>query len=135
MFLFLITFLLPGSPCSTDRSGWDSSHCTFLLQTLCCRYESWESFLFHAFNRNIIHTGSPCFHTSTSAVMKMSVFPFPPHISFLPSLEVLRTFLQEIAAVAPTLPFYYYHLPAVTGVKGSSHLILVPFCSHVQSHL
>lgn len=62
----------------------------------------------------------------------------PTFLSFFPSclsLEVLQTFLQEIAAVAPTLPFYYYHLPAVTGVKGSSHLILVPFCSHVQSHL
>ncbi|CAF95852.1 unnamed protein product, partial [Tetraodon nigroviridis] len=38
-----------------------------------------------------------------------------PH--FLAFPDVLRTFLKEIAAVAPTLPFYYYHLPAVTGVN------------------
>lgn len=41
-----------------------------------------------------------------------------PH--FLAFPDVLRTFLKEIAAVAPTLPFYYYHLPAVTGVNSRS---------------
>uniref|UniRef100_A0A3Q3VW48 N-acetylneuraminate lyase n=1 Tax=Mola mola TaxID=94237 RepID=A0A3Q3VW48_MOLML len=36
---------------------------------------------------------------------------------FKPSTaEVLRAFLQEVATVAPTMPFYYYHIPAVTGV-------------------
>ncbi|XP_044054467.1 N-acetylneuraminate lyase isoform X2 [Siniperca chuatsi] len=36
---------------------------------------------------------------------------------FKPSTaDALRTFLQEVASVAPTLPFYYYHIPAVTGV-------------------
>ncbi|XP_011612940.1 N-acetylneuraminate lyase [Takifugu rubripes] len=44
---------------------------------------------------------------------------------FKPSTaEVLRTFLQEIAAVAPTLPFYYYHLPAVTDVKVPAREVL-----------
>lgn len=33
------------------------------------------------------------------------------------SADVLRAFLQEVASVAPTLPFYYYHIPAVTGVN------------------
>ncbi|XP_068175906.1 N-acetylneuraminate lyase [Antennarius striatus] len=32
------------------------------------------------------------------------------------SADVLRTFLQEVAKVAPMLPFYYYHIPSVTGV-------------------
>lgn len=27
-------------------------------------------------------------------------------------------YLHEVALVAPTLPFYYYHIPAVTGVNG-----------------
>ncbi|XP_006887811.1 PREDICTED: N-acetylneuraminate lyase-like [Elephantulus edwardii] len=31
--------------------------------------------------------------------------------------EALVSFLKEVAAVAPTLPFYYYHIPALTGVK------------------
>ncbi|XP_058130809.1 N-acetylneuraminate lyase isoform X2 [Dasypus novemcinctus] len=31
--------------------------------------------------------------------------------------EVLINFLKEVAAAAPALPFYYYHIPALTGVK------------------
>lgn len=31
--------------------------------------------------------------------------------------EALKLFLQEVAKVAPFLPFYYYHIPAVTGVN------------------
>ncbi|XP_030288114.1 N-acetylneuraminate lyase isoform X1 [Sparus aurata] len=31
--------------------------------------------------------------------------------------DALKMFLQEVASVAPTLPFYYYHIPAVTGVN------------------
>nr|XP_020025117.1 N-acetylneuraminate lyase isoform X1 [Castor canadensis]XP_020025121.1 N-acetylneuraminate lyase isoform X1 [Castor canadensis] len=31
--------------------------------------------------------------------------------------DVLINFLQEVAATAPALPFYYYHIPALTGVK------------------
>lgn len=29
----------------------------------------------------------------------------------------LINFLKEVAAAAPALPFYYYHIPALTGVK------------------
>ncbi|XP_054458368.1 N-acetylneuraminate lyase [Anoplopoma fimbria] len=29
----------------------------------------------------------------------------------------LRSFLQEVASAAPTLPFYYYHIPVITGVN------------------
>ncbi|XP_023559378.1 N-acetylneuraminate lyase isoform X4 [Octodon degus] len=31
--------------------------------------------------------------------------------------DVLVNFLREVAAAAPSLPFYYYHIPALTGVK------------------
>ncbi|XP_044614360.2 N-acetylneuraminate lyase isoform X16 [Equus asinus] len=31
--------------------------------------------------------------------------------------DVLINFLKEVAAAAPALPFYYYHIPALTGVK------------------
>uniref|UniRef100_A0A3Q1GG20 N-acetylneuraminate lyase n=1 Tax=Acanthochromis polyacanthus TaxID=80966 RepID=A0A3Q1GG20_9TELE len=30
--------------------------------------------------------------------------------------EALRLYLQEVALAAPILPFYYYHIPAITGV-------------------
>ncbi|KAM4860727.1 N-acetylneuraminate lyase [Thomomys bottae] len=33
------------------------------------------------------------------------------------SKDVLVNFLKEVAASAPELPFYYYHIPALTGVK------------------
>ncbi|CAK6955310.1 N-acetylneuraminate lyase [Scomber scombrus] len=33
------------------------------------------------------------------------------------SADVLKKFLQEVSSSAPTLPFYYYHIPAVTGVN------------------
>ncbi|KAL6091059.1 hypothetical protein STEG23_027253, partial [Scotinomys teguina] len=31
--------------------------------------------------------------------------------------DELISFLREVAAAAPALPFYYYHIPALTGVK------------------
>uniref|UniRef100_A0A2K5WFP8 N-acetylneuraminate lyase n=1 Tax=Macaca fascicularis TaxID=9541 RepID=A0A2K5WFP8_MACFA len=31
--------------------------------------------------------------------------------------DILINFLKEVAAAAPALPFYYYHIPALTGVK------------------
>nr|XP_046248517.1 N-acetylneuraminate lyase isoform X2 [Scatophagus argus] len=36
---------------------------------------------------------------------------------FKPNTEALRKFLQEVAKFAPNIPFYYYHIPAVTGVN------------------
>ncbi|XP_008275742.1 N-acetylneuraminate lyase [Stegastes partitus] len=33
------------------------------------------------------------------------------------SAEALKLYLQEVASAAPHLPFYYYHIPAITGVK------------------
>nr|XP_020478012.1 N-acetylneuraminate lyase [Monopterus albus]XP_020478013.1 N-acetylneuraminate lyase [Monopterus albus]XP_020478014.1 N-acetylneuraminate lyase [Monopterus albus] len=36
---------------------------------------------------------------------------------FKPSTaDALRTFLHHVSSVAPALPFYYYHIPALTGV-------------------
>src|SRR5690606_4117262 len=34
---------------------------------------------------------------------------------FKPSLRELADFLAEIAGAAPELPFYYYHMPSMTG--------------------
>ncbi|XP_077934209.1 N-acetylneuraminate lyase isoform X4 [Halichoerus grypus] len=31
--------------------------------------------------------------------------------------DILINFLKEVATAAPALPFYYYHIPALTGVK------------------
>lgn len=41
------------------------------------------------------------------------------HTTAFPALlsDVLINFLKEVADAAPALPFYYYHIPALTGVK------------------
>lgn len=36
---------------------------------------------------------------------------------FKPGPEALVAYCQEIAAEAPSLPFYYYHMPSMTGVS------------------
>jgi len=38
--------------------------------------------------------------------------------------ETLVAYCQEIAAAAPALPFYYYHLPSMTHVSPHAHLSL-----------
>lgn len=38
--------------------------------------------------------------------------------------EALRMFLKEVASAAPKLPFYYYHIPTMTGVNLEAHTIL-----------
>ncbi|XP_040041309.2 N-acetylneuraminate lyase [Gasterosteus aculeatus] len=45
------------------------------------------------------------------AIAAMAPFFFKPRTA-----GALRSFLQEVASAAPTLPFFYYHIPAVTGV-------------------
>ncbi|XP_068582133.1 N-acetylneuraminate lyase [Cebidichthys violaceus] len=46
------------------------------------------------------------------AIAAMAPFFFKPR-----NADELRSFLQEVASAAPTLPFYYYHIPSVTGVN------------------
>uniref|UniRef100_A0A8C5LKK5 N-acetylneuraminate lyase n=1 Tax=Jaculus jaculus TaxID=51337 RepID=A0A8C5LKK5_JACJA len=36
--------------------------------------------------------------------------------------DALISFLREVAAAAPALPFYYYHIPSLTGVKTYNYL-------------
>ncbi|XP_056133241.1 N-acetylneuraminate lyase [Lampris incognitus] len=40
------------------------------------------------------------------------------------TVDALLKFLQQVASAAPTLPFYYYHIPAVTGVDLKARDIL-----------
>jgi len=44
-----------------------------------------------------------------------AIAALPPSYFKCNSLEVLIQCLAEIAAVCPTLPFYYYHIPVLTG--------------------
>ncbi len=40
-----------------------------------------------------------------------------PPFFFKPGVNELVTFCAELAAAAPKLPFYYYHIPSMTGVN------------------
>ncbi|XP_067115424.1 N-acetylneuraminate lyase [Osmerus mordax] len=40
------------------------------------------------------------------------------------SVDSLKLYLKEVAMAAPSLPFYYYHLPAVTGVNLAARDVL-----------
>lgn len=59
----------------------------------------------------------------------------PVHTMTFPAVlsDVLINFLKEVAAAAPALPFYYYHIPALTGVKSKYCLFprFPPFSPHV----
>ena len=47
--------------------------------------------------------------------------------------DALINFLKEVAAAAPALPFYYYHIPALTGVK--SKYCFFPWLFPVPFHI
>ncbi|XP_034531375.1 N-acetylneuraminate lyase [Notolabrus celidotus] len=49
------------------------------------------------------------------------------------SADALRKFLQEVASAAPTLPFYYYHIPSITGVNVSVPDVLEDIGSLIPS--
>ncbi|CAG5864945.1 unnamed protein product [Menidia menidia] len=38
--------------------------------------------------------------------------------------DALRAFLTQVASAAPALPFYYYHIPAITGVNVSARDVI-----------
>ncbi|KAF1385825.1 hypothetical protein PFLUV_G00111780 [Perca fluviatilis] len=71
----------------------------------------------------IVHVGCMCLKdaqelTRHAAQIRADAIAVIAPSFFKPSnADVLKSFLQEVASVAPTLPFYYYHLPALTGVN------------------
>lgn len=71
----------------------------------------------------MVHVGHPTIGTArmlaahaqtigADAISAVAAFYFKPA-----STELLVDSLAEIASAAPQLPFYYYHIPAVTGVS------------------
>lgn len=49
--------------------------------------------------------------TSAFGIAAMSPFFFRPR-----SVEILVDFCRQVASAAPSTPFYYYHIPSMTGV-------------------
>lgn len=71
----------------------------------------------------IVHVGHACLPDSRSLAahaQKMgahSIGAMPPFFFKPKSIAALIPFCAEVAAAAPNLPFYYYHIPAMTGVE------------------
>jgi len=71
----------------------------------------------------IVHVGHACLPDSrllAAHAQKMgahSIGTMPPFFFKPTSIEALIPFCAEVAAAAPDLPFYYYHIPAMTGVE------------------
>ena len=58
-----------------------------------------------------------CDLASHAANIRANAISAVPPTYFKPdSLDTLITCMAEIAAAAPELPFYYYHIPQITGV-------------------
>lgn len=67
-----------------------------------------------------------CISIDSSSARESQCFPCVRTMTFPAALsDVLINFLREVAAAAPALPFYYYHVPALTGVKSK-------YCSFPQ---
>uniref|UniRef100_A0A3P8YFV5 N-acetylneuraminate lyase n=1 Tax=Esox lucius TaxID=8010 RepID=A0A3P8YFV5_ESOLU len=49
------------------------------------------------------------------------------------TVGALKMFLQEVAAVVPAVPFYYYHIPAMTGVHLRSRDVLEGIDAEIPS--
>lgn len=78
----------------------------------------------------IAHVGGTCniesvelakyaMHTGVDAIASMAPYFFKPE-----SVEELIHFLKPISEAAPNIPFYYYHIPSMTGVNIPANDIL-----------
>lgn len=70
----------------------------------------------------IVHVGDTSIRTACDMAVAAAeakadaVAALPPYYFKPENLNQLILFLEEIAGKVPELPFYYYHLPSVTGV-------------------
>ncbi len=57
----------------------------------------------------------------------------PPYYFKVDSVEVLADCMAQVAAGAPELPFYYYHIPALTGVTLDIAAVLSLAGTHIPN--
>ena len=87
--------------------------------------------------KGIVHVGSTCVKSSerlAAHAQKIGAFgigamatPFPK----IGRIEELVKYCEEIAAAAPELPFYYYHIPAFNG----AYLSMLDFLKAVDGRI
>uniref|UniRef100_A0A3B3Z9C9 N-acetylneuraminate lyase n=1 Tax=Periophthalmus magnuspinnatus TaxID=409849 RepID=A0A3B3Z9C9_9GOBI len=71
----------------------------------------------------IVHVGCMCLRDSQELACHAAqigadgIAVISPSFFKPSTADDIKAFLREVASAAPTLPFYYYHLPAMTGVN------------------
>jgi N-acetylneuraminate lyase len=71
----------------------------------------------------IVHVGTNCTRTSQKLARhaeEIGAYAFSvmgPTFPKINRIEELVAYCEEVASAAPSLPFYYYHIPAFTGVN------------------
>lgn len=84
--------------------------------------ERWSSVLHHRLTL-MVHVGSNCLDDSrllarhAQKIGADAVSCIAPSFFKPESVDDLVCFCRDIAHAAPELPFYYYHMPAMTGVR------------------
>lgn len=71
---------------------------------------------------------SPCAVNLNCVSLWIVSFSYEIPDGFL--LDELVAFLQKVASEAPEVPFYYYHIPPLTGVKSKYRSLVI--CSGKQ---
>jgi len=72
--------------------------------------------------RTIVHVGHTCLADSqklaehATSIGADAISAIAPYYFKPDTVETLIAYFKEVAASAPTLPFYYYHIPALTGL-------------------
>ena len=85
----------------------------------------------------IVHVGATCVkdsHKLAQHAQKIGAFGVGAMASPFPKagrVEELAKYCEEIASGAPDLPFYFYHIPALSGV----YLPMLPFLKEVDGRI
>ncbi|HKS38461.1 MAG TPA: dihydrodipicolinate synthase family protein [Verrucomicrobiae bacterium] len=73
----------------------------------------------------VLHVGSNCledcrvFAAQAQAIGAVAISAFAPSYFKPPNLDTLVAWCAEVAGAAPDIPFYFYDIPALTGVSFS----------------
>ncbi|XP_001515973.2 N-acetylneuraminate lyase [Ornithorhynchus anatinus] len=85
--------------------------------------EEWVTQGKNKLDQIIIHVGALCLKESqelaqhAAAIGADGIAVIAPFFLKPSNKDALIAFLKEVAAAAPTVPFYYYHIPPLTGIK------------------
>lgn len=125
--------LLINNNIGTFINGTTGEFCSLTIEERKMIAEKWNEIYFstdrYKFNgKFIIHVGSQCLEESKELARHANTLLCCDGIAALPpfyfkpaSIEILIEFLKKIASESPRLPFYYYHIPSLTGVSFSMY--------------